>query len=350
MNYKETLFFIAQCLTISFEEKNKEIVLIKLKSDKIDWDSVLKVSTNQLVFPALYYNLKRAGYLKYVPKELVLYMRYISDINRERNKEIISQAKKINTLLLQNNIKPIFLKGTGNLLANIYVDIAERMVGDIDFIVSKEDYRRTIQILYNNGYFDVVEEKYHFPTQKHYRRIKKKNNICALEVHHDLLSKKYCSEFNYSIISKDSQNINGFNVLSYSDKLNLSIISYQINDYGYYFNRISLRNAYDVFLLSKRTNAKKSVEKFKKLQNPLNCFLAICFMTFGDIDSLKYTKTRDTDRFLNQFESDLNNKNSIKLKIKRIILYFKKRLVILNKIFLKKEYRKWFVNKILDKK
>tara|TARA_B100002051_G_C16744161_1_gene646341 strand:+ start:2817 stop:3908 length:1092 start_codon:yes stop_codon:yes gene_type:complete len=350
MNYKETLFFIAQCLTISFEEKNKEIVLIKLKSDEIDWDAVVKVSTSHYVFPALYCNLRRAGYLKYIPEELVSYMKYITDLNREQNKQIISQAKKINTLLIKNNIKPIFLKGTGNLLAKLYLDVAERMVGDIDFILSKQDYSRAIQILYENGYEDVIEENYHFPTQKHYRRIKKKNNISALEIHHDLLRKKYYSEFNYSIISKDIQNINGFNVLSYSNKLNLSIIADQINDYGYYLKRISLRNAYDVFLLSKKTNAKNCFIKFKKLQNPLNCFLAGCFLTFGKIDSLKYVKTIGTDRYLQQFKSVINGKNIIKLKIKTLVIYFYKRFVIVQKIFTKKEYRKWFINKILDKK
>ena len=50
-------------------------------------------------------------------------MEHITDINRERNKQIITQAQELNTLLLNNNITPIFLKGTGNLLAGIYDDI-----------------------------------------------------------------------------------------------------------------------------------------------------------------------------------------------------------------------------------
>lgn len=75
--------------------------------------------------------------LQYLPEELVNYMIHITDLNRERNKQIIKQAKEINSLLLANDITPIFLKGTGNLLEGLYADIAERMVGDIDFIVSK---------------------------------------------------------------------------------------------------------------------------------------------------------------------------------------------------------------------
>ena len=104
----------------------------------MDWEAFVKVSTGHLVLPALYSNLKRADFLKYLPHELVSFMKNITNINSERNKQIIKQAQELNSLLLlSNNIKPIFLKGTGNLLAGIYDDIAERMVGDIDFIFEK---------------------------------------------------------------------------------------------------------------------------------------------------------------------------------------------------------------------
>ena len=51
MNYKETLYFIAKCLTISLEAKNRQEIEKKLKSKTIDWDNVVKVSTAHYVFP-----------------------------------------------------------------------------------------------------------------------------------------------------------------------------------------------------------------------------------------------------------------------------------------------------------
>ena len=209
MNYKETLYFIAKCLTISLEAKNKKEIEKQLQSNSIDWDAVVKVSTAHYVFHALYCNLKRADFLQYLPNELVNFMEQITDINRERNKQIIAQANELNNFLLANNITPIFLKGTGNLLAGVYDDIAERMVGDIDFIFSKKDYPRSIAVLREFGYSKVSKYKYHLPNQRHYRRLKKKNNIAAIEIHKDLLSiKKYTNEFNYSFVAKDSQIIN----------------------------------------------------------------------------------------------------------------------------------------------
>ena len=113
MNYKETLYFVAKCLTISLEGNNRQEIEKQLKSKSINWNAVVKVSTAHYVFPALYCNLKRVDFLKYLPQELVSYMEYITNLNRERNEEIITQAKELNILLLANNITPIFLKGTG---------------------------------------------------------------------------------------------------------------------------------------------------------------------------------------------------------------------------------------------
>ena len=105
MNYKETLFFVAKCLTISLEEKNKVEIEIILKTTDIEWDSVVKASTAHYVFPALYCNLKCADFLKYLPIELVSYMEYIANLNRNRNAQIITQAKELNSL----KIRHIFL-------------------------------------------------------------------------------------------------------------------------------------------------------------------------------------------------------------------------------------------------
>ena len=80
-------------------------------------------------------------------------------------------------------------------------------------------------------------------------------------------TKKYANEFNYNFVEKDSQLIKGVRVLSYANKLNLSIIANQINDSGFYYKTMALRNAYDVFLFSKKTNAKAAVNTLDKFQS-----------------------------------------------------------------------------------
>ncbi|MDB9760175.1 nucleotidyltransferase family protein [bacterium] len=352
MNYKESLYFIAKCLTISLEEKNRDEIEKQLKSTSIDWNAVVKVSTAHYVFPALYCNLKRVDFLQYLPQELVSCMEHITDINRERNRQIISQANELNNVLLANNIRPIFLKGTGNLLAGIYQDIAERMVGDIDFIFSKEDYPKAITVLREFGYSELKKQKYYFPGPlRHYRRLLKEKNIAAIEIHRDFLNKKkYTNEFNYRNVDKDSQVINGVRVLSYGNKLNLSIIANQINDNGFSNKTMDLRNAYDVFLLSKKINAKDAMNTLDKLKHPLNCFLAACYEVFNSINSLEYNKTTKTASYLRDFNSQFINpiRPKIRHKFIKIYLFIKSRLNIIYKAIINKEYRIWLFNLLTD--
>ena len=348
MNYKEILFFVAKCLTISLEERNRLAIKKQLQLDSIDWDEVVKVSTNHYVFPALYCNLKHADFLHYLPPELVSYMEFITNLNRDRNKQIITQAKELNTLLLTNNITPIFLKGTGNLLAGIYEDIAERMIGDIDFIFSKEDYTKAITILRDYGYYSISISE---PTHRHYPRLLKKGCIAGVEIHKELLKKKYANEFNYSFVNKNSQLIKRVSVLSYANKLNLSIIACQINDNGIYYKSISLRNAYDVFLLSKKTNAKDAINSLDKLSDPLNCFLATCYEVFNNINSLEYNKTTKSASYLIDFNNQFINTRKTKRKHKRIMRYLllRYRLKTFYKFIKYKDYRIWLYRKISDK-
>ena len=119
--------------------------------------------------------------------------------------------------------------------------------------------------------------------------------------------KKYTNEFNYSFVEEDSQVINGVTCLSYTNKLNLSIIANQINDKGFYYKTIALRNAYDVFLLSKKTSAKDAMNSLEKLKHPLNCFLAACFEIFNKADSLRYNPTAKIESYLSVFNSQFTN-------------------------------------------
>jgi len=337
-------------LTISLEAKNGQEIEKQLKSTIIDWDTVVKLSTSHYVFPAMYCNFKRADFLKYLPADLVDYMKYITNLNRDRNTQIIQQAQELNNLLLANNIRPIFLKGTGNLLAGIYDDIAERMVGDIDFIFSKEDYPKAVIVLNKNEYSFVEKIPYDLPF-RHYPRLKKEDRIAGVEIHHEILLRKYSKEFNYSFIEKDSQVINEVAVLSYANKLNLSIIANQINDNGFYYKRMALRNAYDVFLLSKKTSAKDAVNTLNNLTNPLNCFLAACYEVFNTVDSLEYNNTKKAASYLSVFNSQFTNRKITKRRHKLIktYLFLKYRMSILINVILYKNSRVWLFKRVTDK-
>ena len=193
---------------------------------------------------------------------------------------------------------------------------------------------------------------YYIPGDKHYRRLQKENNIAAIEIHSEILGiEKYRKEFNYSVVEKDSQVINEVRVLSYANKLNLSIIANQINDHGFEYKTMALRNAYDVFLLSKKTNAKVSVNALDKLTNLLNCFLAACYEIFNKVDSLEYNNTKMSASYLSVFNNQFTNSKTTKRRHKRIktYLFLKSRLGIIYKSLIYKEYRVWLFKRVTDK-
>jgi hypothetical protein len=330
------------------EDNNRQEIEKQLKSKSIDWDAVVKVSTSHYVFPAIYCNFKRADFLKYLPADLVDYMKYITDLNRDRNTQIISQAQELNNLLLANNITPIFLKGTGNLLEGLYEDIGERMVGDIDFLFSEKDFFKGIDIIKNDNYTKTEGQLGYFPGFRHYSRLVKQENIAAVEIHKEVTIEKYRGEFNCKIISEDAQLINDFSVLSFENQLSLSIITSQINDYGFKFKNFSLRNAYDVFLLSKKVDTKKAISKFTKLKSPLNCFIANCNLVFVDLESLEYYKTKESESYLKAFNKSLyRSKSIINLKLITINLY--RRFGKFLKSIYNSENRKWLLSRIKNK-
>lgn len=351
MNYRETLFFIGKCLTVNKEKHNLKIVKNKLENDTINWDSIVEISTSHYVFPALYCNLKKANLLSFVPTELVGYMQHITQLNLERNLGIIKQAKELNELLLENNITPIFLKGVGYLFQDFYDDIAERMIADIDFIISKEDYLKAILLTKNFGYSKVEKNKHHSPSFKHYPRLQKKDCYAAVEIHKEVLIEKFAGEFNFDVIQENCIKTNGITVLNYDNQLTLSILSSQINDDGFYIKNLTLKHAYDTYILSKKTNAIKAFEKFDKLKYPLNCFLASSYQVFNNIDSLSHDTSINTDKYLNDFNMylvDDKKRNRDYKRIKNKLYLIRKKDFILKIIFYK-EYRNWFINDFLIK-
>ena len=348
MNYKETLFFIGKCLTINHEVHHKISIEQELKSQNLDWESVVKVSTSHYVFPALYCNLKKAGFLHYLPDDLVEYMKHITDLNRERNQQIITQAKEINTLLLENNITPIFLKGTGNLLEGLYDDIAERMVGDIDFLVKKSDYPKTIELLINDGY-QKEETSYDDMTfHWHYPPLLKESKLASVEIHKEILKDTHTHFLNYDSIIKNIVQKKSFLFESIEDKILNALLPKIINDNLYHSKNFSLRTMYDVFLLySQKQDIRIEISNkrlYKKFKNVVECTQ----LTLSTKNLILSTSTPSENRYLTSYLKTLNNS---KLEKRKAFLFDKytlnkNRLNLFIQSFKNIEYRKYALKRL----
>ncbi len=348
MNSAKMTLFIAKSLSISLHNNNLDEIQKVLKLQQIDWGLFVKISTNQLVLPALFCNYKRKNLLQFLPDDLVSYMEEITNLNRNRNLQIIKQIEKLNLLLRKNGVNPVFLKGASHLVQGLYKDLGERMVWDIDFFVSKDEYLKSIELMSKDGY-EVLKNSYPLrPDMRHYSRLIKNGKIAAIEIHREMVNEKYVKEFNFEFIKNDIIYKDGFYFLSYDNQKALSILSNQINDYGYEYKIVPLKNVYDFLLLNSLYHGTDFASRFYKLRIPIMCFIESVNYFLSDIFFIT-DKSKKVKKYLRTFKILLHN--PVKRKFYTKIIGFKFFCIDITKIirssFLKKEYRIWLIKRVL---
>ena len=96
---------------------------------------------------------------------------------------MISEISEISEILIFNKIEHLFLKGSAHIFSNIYTDIGERMISDIDILVPDSLAKTTQNILKKSGYFEI-KKNIHFEDEfRHLSRLVNNEKIFAIEVH-----------------------------------------------------------------------------------------------------------------------------------------------------------------------
>jgi hypothetical protein len=98
-----------------------------------------------------------------------------------------------------------------------------------------------------------------------------------------------------------------------------NILNVQINDYGYYYAGIFLRQNYDLLLLSQRENPLAVVTKFGKYFHRMNSNLAITNKLLGNPDCIPYEPDWQAKLFLRRITRHLTFPRWARLS--RLILY-----------------------------
>ncbi len=256
-----------------------------IRSGSVDWERVVWVSTGHLVFPALYLQLKRAGLLTELPTDLMDYMESYTSQNRDRNQQILDQAHQVAALLNKQGINPVFLKGTAHLLDQLYEDIAERMVGDIDLLVNENEMVKAAELLMNKGYEPLsLYNPKDMKMTKHYPRLIHNHKIAAVEIHRQLLMFPWDKDFDGRFIIRNSRKLElpgSVYVPCDAHQIIHNILNFQINDFGYYYGWVSLRQGYDLFLLSQHENPLTITRDFGRFCHRMNGNLAANAHLFG---------------------------------------------------------------------
>ncbi|MBK6281674.1 MAG: nucleotidyltransferase family protein [Draconibacterium sp.] len=330
MNNKELLYFIGKCLTADKYPENLLSVKNQIAKNDIDWEKFVSICSSHLITPVIYLKFKKAEILNLLPDDLANYLQEIYELSLSRNQMILEQLKEVCDLLAKNNIIPTLLKGAGNLIDNLYSDLGERIMGDIDLLVTEDEYLKAAKIMLNEDY---TESKLFYYDDvkllKHYPRLSHPDKVASVEIHRIPVDEDYLSLFNHEMISKGLKKVDGFCfVLSDKHKLILNFIHSQLTNKSHKSALLSLRDVYDLYLLSEKVN----VAELLKEINPRKIASGYFYLSQKMLGvNIGYTsKPTFSDKWLH-YKHDLNfsskafysaNKYATEIYDRIIIRYF----------------------------
>ncbi|MDA3815947.1 MAG: nucleotidyltransferase family protein [Prolixibacteraceae bacterium] len=267
-----------------------------ISQHKIDWEDVVRLSSGQFVLPAFYLQMKRNGLILYLPTDLTDYLSEMTELNHKRNLAILDQAKEITLILNAHNITPVFLKGTAHLLDGLYNNIAERMLGDIDFLVREDKMVEAAEILIREGYKPLTKYKPEmFRKLKHYPRLQNFNRPASVEIHKEVLNPSYQKLLRGIDVLNDKTQIETWDEEAFIPSIQHLVIhnvfNAQLNDKAQVYGNILLRQMYDLFQLSLSADVLAVAQNHKKKFNTFNSYFAAISYVFSSPDGIYYQDT-----------------------------------------------------------
>ena len=208
--------------------RDPEYIINKLDFNKINYDDLVKLASGYLMLPALYVRIKQNKLLKFIDHDFKQYIKNIYELNKSRNSNLLKELRELSSLFQKNKIDHVFLKGSAYIAYGKFVDLGERMIGDIDVLVSKSDYEKSINLSKHFGY---KNESVFFVENRHYPRMVHSKKIFALEIHNRLLMKKNeLLEPNFVLQNKIKTDY-GIYTPNKTQYILHTIYSHQINDF-----------------------------------------------------------------------------------------------------------------------
>ena len=257
---------------VSVEEKLLVNILYREESESlqgvdiinVNFENLMKLASRHLMLPALFFNINKKNLSHLFPKDFIECIKNIYSINKARNKILLKEAKELSELLYKNNINHIFLKGTALLLSNVFEDIGERMMCDIDFIIQYKDEEKIKKVLEKNKYVNKDSNHlFQVFKPKHLPRMVNKNKTIGIEPHFELLSPKRRYIFNSKkLISAFMDKSKTIKIPSKSFLFDHCIYALQIEDRRILNSIHSHRSIYDIYKLDCKSSS--IIKRIKK--------------------------------------------------------------------------------------
>lgn len=328
MTSKEMFYFTGQCLALDDHPAFSQEIIQCIHSGGINWNQFVYLCSSHLILPAIHLRFRDHEILSHLPNELAEFLKEIHRLNLSRNNQILLQVKEITRLLNEHEIKPTFLKGTGNLLDGLYSDTGERMMGDIDLLVAEKDYLRAVAIMKKDGYRTDRPVYFDVENLKHYPCLSKPGTTTHIEIHRLAVSEDYGKRFNPAIIDQEKKTVStlqGCYVLSDKHKIIHNFIHSQLGHKGHRYGIVSFRDLYDIYLLSKRSKIEYLLPEIES-QSKAIAYFVFASKALGLDEKLLSTTNMTSRLFIKKH--DLNMSSPAFYHIHRTLVYLAQRIVI----------------------
>lgn len=318
MQNSELYELACQCLITDRNNPSVELVKNKFLSGQVNLEKFVWLCSNHLILPAIYLRFQKLGLQECFPTDLQSHLNDILLLNKKRNIEIISQVEEISRELNKFKIEPVYLKGTANLIDNLYSNVGERMIGDIDLLVREKDYFKTAEILKHVGYkqeeVNIFDE---LNTITHYPRLFRHDVPADVEIHRLPVESRFTTKFlNDNIFEKKLilPNIQNCFVTCDSHKLLHTFIHSQLSNKGYSYRIASLRDLYDFYLISNKIDFYSVLPEIEEKKKAISFFNLAQYM-FEPENSPGSAYKQLNSNYVQQFTWFLNHPKQHRLYI-----------------------------------
>lgn len=227
------------------------------------------------------------------------------------------------------------------LVSDKYKNLNERMIGDIDILIRANDTNGVKQVFNDLDYHQ--DDTDYLINHRHINRFVNKNEICAIEPHIRLLSRKN-QMIDENSFFRDKTYYNNLWIPSSQHLLLHNILNHQLNDFGFRRKIINLKNSYDTYLLLNDLI-------FKNLNASKYNIIGEYFYKLEKLKIHKIEKILNKNNFF--YEEKFIYKNKLMILFNfyffNFILKLKKSVIKFLEFFKNKDFRVHVFKKILRK-
>ncbi len=283
MNRLQLYLFLARILGL--DDENAGNFKRDILPGRIPPEQFIHMADRHLVLQALYPKIGKYSLEEFFPQDLTGHLQYIFQLNEDRNRKVVEQCHRLNHTLNRGGISPLFMKGAGNLLDNLYQAQGERILHDIDILVREDEFENSVALLRDDGYINKLQyDPLVHGSSKHYPILHKPGDPVYLEVHRMPVGRQYLQILNTEIVFAEKQPVPGMPgsfMMSAHHRIIHNFVHSQLEHSGHYYARGFLRNLYDLLLLSARAEPAGVLMSMEHSRRKAAGYLDIYSKAFG---------------------------------------------------------------------